>query len=205
MAKAKPGTRIESVMEPLARWAPLLLLVGGVLGFVGDSYHLYWDFGDLGERSEILATLPYRAHGVLIGVGYGLALAGLAGLLLRRRESVPMTGWLGAVVAFVGTPFVVGDYWAESVVTPGVVATSPALADADASGAHLALVVAAFAVFAIGWLLVGVGLLRGKIAPRVIAIVMIVGAVIAFTPFAGSNLILMGSIAALGATAGRAR
>lgn len=188
-------------MEPLARWAPALLLVGGIVGVVGDAYHLYWDYGDLGERSDLLATLPYRAHGALIGLGYGLALAGLAGLALRWRERLPGLGWLGALLAFVGTPFVVGDYWAESVVTPALVASAPTLADADAAGAHLAFVIAAFALFALGWLLVAIAAFRAKLAPRGLAVALGIGAVIAFTPFAGSNLILLLSLAAVGASA----
>jgi hypothetical protein len=173
--------------------APALL--AALLGILGDAYHLYWAFVADAERSQILDTLPYRAHGVLIAAGYALALLALPGLVTSLPRGPRRPILVGVWIAFLGTTFVAGDYWAESVVTPGVVASQPQLADADASGLHLALLIVGFGLHAIGWLLIGVGALRGGCS-KAVAIVVIVGAVYAFTPLPGSNLLLFASIGA---------
>lgn len=178
-----------------------LAILGSLLGVLGDAYHLVWEFSDLGERSEILGTPLYRAHGVLIGIGYGLLLSAVVGLVAERgRGRLARTG---LVVALVGTPFVVGDYWAESIVTPAVVATQPSLADADAVGLHLAALVAVFGVFALGWLLLAIAAYRERWVPRPLAAVAAAGAAIAFTPLAGSNVLLMVAIGAMTVAARR--
>lgn len=188
--------------SPLEALAAPVAIGAGALVVLGDLYHPLWDALDWGERSELLTDPLYRAHGLAIAVGLALALFALAGLALRQRFGT--LGWIGVVVAFVGTTLVAGDYWAESVVTPGVVAASPLLADADASGGHLATVIVAFALYAVGWLLVGIATWRAKALPRWVAALVMVGAVIGFTPFAGSNLLLGAGILSMGLGARRA-
>ncbi|HJQ92994.1 MAG TPA: hypothetical protein VJ874_01780 [Candidatus Thermoplasmatota archaeon] len=168
-----------------------------IVGFLGDAYHLYWGFVLEDDRSDLLETPLYRAHGIAIAAAYGLALLALPGFALRLPKGAMAPLAAGIVVAFVGTVLVAGDYWAESVVTPGVVADSPGLADEDATGLHLMLVILAFALHAIGWLLVAVGAGRSG-APKWLAVLLGIGAVVAFTPLPGSNLLLF---AALGAAA----
>jgi hypothetical protein len=172
-------------------------LVGAVLGMLGDAYHLYWAFLTDLDRSELLDTAAYRAHGVLVAAGYALLLLALPGLVLHAPRAWRQPGWAGVALAFVGTTMVAGDYWAESVVTPGVLAGSPALADADASGLHLALVVLGFALHAAGWLLVAIGAGRSGL-PRWLAVGLGAGAVLAFPPIPGSNLVLFAMVGAAG-------
>jgi hypothetical protein len=88
----------------------------------------------------------------------------------------------------VGTTFVIGDIWAEVVVLPGVVTgEARQLLGDDISGTHLALVVAAYALFAIGWVLVALAMRREV---GVVAWALVIGGVIGFLPVGGSYVML---------------
>lgn len=184
---------------PWVRIAVVAAIVGGIVGFLGDAYHIYWNFVLEDDRSAVLDTPLYRAHGIVIAIAYGLSLLALPGIAQAGPRGAKAPLAVGIVLAFIGTVVVAGDYWAESAVTPGVVADEPTLADGDATGLHLAFVIAAFALHALGWLLVAIGAARSG-APKWLATVLAIGAAVAFTPLPGSNLLLFLALALAGGT-----
>ena len=177
---AEPLTVPASPATPLPRRlaAPAAVL-GAVLVLAGDAYHLFV----LDDRPTQAGSVPYTGHGVAIMVG--LLLLALAAL------SVAVSGALahvGLCTLLIGTALVVGDIWAEVVVLPGVVQdTAPALLGDDISGQHLAMVVVAFAVFAVGWLLYALSM---RVVAGPVAWLLVAGAVIAFLPVGGSYVVL---------------
>ncbi len=179
------------------RTAGTAAVVGGLLAVAGDGYHLFV----LGERSEQLMTPGYRLHGFALMAALVLftiaapALAATRGRL--ARTALPL------VVA--GTALVVGDIWAEVVVVPGFVSTQPELAGGEISGFHLAAVIGAYALFALGWLLYGVAALRDHWCSAPVAWLVIVGAVLAFLPIGGSYVLLSLGLALLGVAAMKMR
>lgn len=163
---------------PPATATPLAVL-GALLVLAGDAYHMFV----LDDRPSQAGTAVYTAHGLALMLGLLL--------LLLAAVSVARPGRLtraGVPVMVVGTALVVGDIWAEVVVLPGVVSGSARglLAD-DISGQHLALVIVAFALFAIGWALFALAV-RSVAGP--VAWLLLVGAVIAFLPVGGSYVTL---------------
>lgn len=167
-------------------------VVGGLLGVAGDAYHLFV----LDDRPTQAATLGYRLHGFALMCGLVLlvlaapALARGAGRLLR----------VALPVLTLGTALVVGDIWAETVVSPGVVGDSVALLGEDIGGFHLAAVIAAYLLFAVGWLLYAMDALRGRWCPRPIALLLAIGAVLAFLPIGGSYVLLSLGMLGVGLT-----
>lgn len=198
---AAPGPGRASTWLLVAAWSAG---VSAIVGLIGDSYHLYWAFLADAERSELLGSPLYRAHGVLIAAAYGLALLFLPGFTMRLAPAIRQPVWVGLVLSFLGTTFVAGDYWAESVVTPGVVAAQPTLADASAGGLHLAFVVAGFGLHAIGWLLIAIGSWRSG-APKRLCTFLGLAAVVSFTPLPGSNMFFFASMGAFALWLGASR
>jgi hypothetical protein len=145
----------------------------------GDVYHLFV----LDDRPTQAGSALYTAHGVALMAG--LLLLVLAALSVAVRGALAHVA-LSTVV--VGTALVVGDIWAEVVVLPGVVQEkSPALLGEDIGGLHLAMVVIAFALFALGWVLFAVSM-RTIAGP--ITWLLVVGGMIGFLPVGGSYVVL---------------
>lgn len=93
-------------------------------------------------------------------------------------------GRLGAGIAFVGTMLAIGGAWSMVFVMTGLARMGGGAADAAAEGIPLVIVgyVLSFVTLAIGWLLIGIALVRGGEVPRGAAIFFIVGAVLCVAP-----------------------
>lgn len=170
----------HSPTRPLPRSvaAPVAGL-GAALVLAGDAYHLFV----LDDRPTQAGSAAYTAHG--LGIMLGLLLLLLAALSVARASR---TSGAGLPLLVVGTALVVGDVWAEVVVLPGVVTGKAApLLGEDIGGTHLALVVAAYALFALGWVLYALSM-RAVVGAA--AWLLVVGGVIAFLPVGGSYVAL---------------
>jgi len=174
----RPGTASHATPLPLSMAAPAAIL-GALLVLAGDAYHLFV----LDDRPTQAGTAAYSAHGVALMLGLLLLL--LAALSVARPGRLARVA-LPAMV--IGTALVVGDIWAEVVVLPGVVTGGAReLLGDDISGQHLALVIVAFALFAIGWVLFALSMRR---VAGPVAWVLVAGGVIAFLPVGGSYVTL---------------
>jgi hypothetical protein len=161
------------------RTATPLAVLGALLMLAGDAYHLFI----LDDRPSQAGSAAYTAHGLALIVGLLLLL--LAALSVARPGRVARAA---APAMVVGTALVVGDIWAEVVVLPGVVTGDARdLLGEDIGGLHLALVIVAFATFAVGWALFAVSV-RTVAGP--VAWLLLAGAIIAFLPVGGSYVTL---------------
>lgn len=175
-----------SAPAPLPLAAPLprrlatpVAAVGAASVLAGDAYHLFV----LDDRPSQAGTAAYTGHGV--GIMLGLLLLVLAALSVVRPGRLA-----GACipVLVIGTALVVGDIWAETVVLPGIVTGHAAeLLGHDISGAHLAFVIGAYALLAIGWVLFALATRSVVGAP---AWLLVIGGVMAFLPVGGSYVLL---------------
>jgi hypothetical protein len=176
-------------VQPATPLVPSLIvpaaLLGALLVLAGDVYHLFV----LHDRPTQAGSPAYRLHGVALMLGLAL--------LVMASLSVARAGRLAAValpLIVLGNALVIGDIWAEVVVLPGVVfGEAPKLLSDDIGGAHLAMVIGAYALFALGWLLYGLSM---RPASGAASWVLVVGAVLGFLPIGGSYVLL-----ALGAAA----
>jgi hypothetical protein len=175
-ADTAPGSR--AALLPLSLATPLAAL-GALLVLAGDAYHLFI----LDDRPTQAGSAAYTAHG--LALMSGLLFLVLAAISVARPGRLTQVA-VPALVA--GTALVVGDIWAEVVVLPGVVSgDARALLGDDIGGQHLALVVVAFGLFAVGWLLFALTM-RTVAGP--VAWVLVAGSVIAFLPVGGSYVSL---------------
>ncbi len=175
----------------LIRLAGLAAVLSGVSSVIGDLLSLVVDL----ESAESAATVPYVFVFLLYLLGTVLLLLGLVGLYVRQSEAAGVLGFVGFLVAFLGTVLVSGALWFELFITPSLAAEAPGLAEAELG---LAGFILSFLLVIIGWILFGVATLRARVYPRPAAVLLIAGAVVSFAPIPLSGIILSVAVAWLG-------
>jgi hypothetical protein len=162
----------------LIRWSGLAALVGGVL-LIGENIAEFIFYGDQPE-SVVALTNAWVILSVLALVGVVLIFLGLVGLYARQAEQTGTLGLVAFLVAFTGTAMLFGFAWAGAFVVPDLAEAVPDFLDAPDAGILMVGVLLTFGLFALGWLLFGLASLQTKMLPRGSAVLLMVGAVLAF-------------------------
>ncbi len=106
----------------------------------------------------------------------------MVGLYASRKDELGVLGAAGFIVAFVGSVFAVGSFWSGAFIVPALAEEAPALVEAGPPALVLFADITASALLTIGWVLLGWAFLRSRVYPRWAAVLLMVGAVIAFFP-----------------------
>jgi hypothetical protein len=175
---------IASLLRPLgvvagpATVLALLLLVGGLVtaGPGGP------ETSPLGTASSALLLVA------LLGLG-AVAVAALARLREAGR-SLP-----GVVVAVVGTVLVAGGGWAALFVLPALAKAAPGVLEGGLESVVVGYV-ASYVVFTVGWVWTGVTLIRARLVPTWLGVLVAVGGAVAFVPAPEAFRLLVISVAA---------
>ena len=80
---------------------------------------------------------------------------------------------MGFLVAFAGTVFFSGFFWASIFVAPALAIGAPEFLD---QGGHFPGFYVSLLIYAVGWLLFGVASLKARVYPRAPIIALIIGA-----------------------------
>jgi hypothetical protein len=166
----------------LIRWSGVALIVGAVLGLAYLFHPL--------EPS--LSTMQYPswlyAH-ALTGLGFLLIVPGLVGLYLFLGDGSGILGLLAYFLASIGSAITAGLLLLIEATLLPVAASNPALATlADpTSPAYngslaLPLLMGGSLVFLVGYVLLGIAMLRARTFPRFAAYLIIVGGVLFALP-----------------------
>jgi hypothetical protein len=171
--------------DTLIKAAAPLAGAAALIGIPADLYHFTID-----GRAEASGTLAFKFHGIALIVAFSLAIVVLAGMALRMGDRLGRLGAVGVAMAFFGTVLVTGDIGSE-------VFWMPSLGEAmsDPTGYTLTSIIVSFAIYAIGWLLVAVAAIRSGMVATPAAALLILGAIIGFTPLPGSYIVLLLGIA----------
>jgi hypothetical protein len=175
---------IASLLRPLgvaagpATVLALLLLVGALV--------------TAGPGGPETSPLGIASSAVLLVALLGLG-AGAVAALARLREAG--RGLTGVAVAVVGTVLVAGGGWAALFVLPALAKAAPGVLD---SGLESVVVgyVASYVVFTVGWVWTGVTLIRARLVPTWLGVLVAVGGAIAFVPAPEAFRLLVISVAA---------
>ena len=134
--------------------------------------------------SELALTRMFLFQNALYLIGLILLSAGLVGLYARQWQAAGAPGFVGFLVAFVGTVFFTGFFWANIFVAPALAIRAPEFLDLGGRfpGFYLSLV-----TYVAGWLLFGLASLRARVYPLGPVIALIVGAALDLfgAPFSG--------------------
>ena len=132
----------------------------------------------------------------------GLMLLALA--LVRLNQELPSlregAGLTGTWIAMIGTLLGVGGAWSMVFVLPGLAhMEGDAGPEIAASGVPLvqAGFIASYIIMAIGWLVIGIALLRGGDVPRWVGVTVIVGALICIAPLPSRFFVIALAVTAL--------
>jgi hypothetical protein len=171
-------------------------IAAAAIGVPADLYHFTID-----SRVSVADTVLFKVHGWLLVLAMGLLVVVLAGIAQRltdrdgRLNPVPL-----AVVAmtFTGTLLVLGNISTEAFVMP-----QAGEAVSDPAGYWLTVTIASYALFGFGWAVVAVLCARARLVPWNVALLLVVGGVIGFSPLPGSYILLLAGTALVGWTIAR--
>lgn len=167
----------------LVRLGGLAAVVSGALWIIAELMYLIVGFE---PSAESFTSPPGFVQGVLFLLAAVLLAGGLVSLY--AGQSGGALGSVAFLVAFVGTVLVAGQSWDQAFTVPALARLEPELVEAGPPGLVLFGILLSFAVFSVGWLLFGVAALRTRAYPRVAAVVLMVGAVLAFFPVPFSTI-----------------
>jgi hypothetical protein len=176
---------LSSFLRPLALVAApatilALALMGAAVATAGDQV----------ESSPLaVASTAF----VLVAL---LALGALAVALLGRARAAGR-GTAGPALAAVGTVLVAGGEWASLFVLPALSSAAPHLLDSGRLASVPVGFVASYAVFAAGWTTTGVALLRARVVPARLGVLLAGGGLVAMVPAPEPARLLFVSVAAL--------
>ena len=141
-----------------------VLLVAGLIT-VGD--------GELMTSPLVLASSSSVLI-VLLGIG-AAAIATLTRLRIEGR------GAAGPAIAAVGSVLVAGGAWATLFVQPGLAAKAPEVLEAGLPGVVVGYV-ASYVIFCVGWIWTGVALIRARLVPTWLGVVVAATGALAIVP-----------------------
>jgi len=124
----------------------------------------------------------------LLGIGATAVLA-LGGLRAAGRSMA------APAVAIVGTVLVAGGQWAALFVLPALSEHAPQVMSSGALDSVTVGYVASYAVFALGWVATAVGLLRARVVPVWLGVLLLFGGVASFVPAPEALRLLIVSVA----------
>ena len=146
----------------------------------------------VGDGEILTSPLVIAASSSLLIALLGVAAAALAVLARLRVEG---RGAAGPAIAAVGTVLVAGGNWATLFVQPALAARAPEVLEAGLPSVVVGYAVS-YVVFSVGWIWTGVALLRARIVPTWLGVVLTVSGALAVVPGPGALRLLLVSIAA---------
>lgn len=169
--------------KALYRISATALVVAGVSLAVGQFLHPSPPFADS------VATTRWAAAHVLWWLGGLTAMLGFAGLYLRQREAVGLSGFVGTGFAVFGSALIACAMFFEAFVAPTAAARAPALFESYPAGGgwvgFLAGVLAAGALIGVGLVMFGIAMYRAGLVPRWAIVLAVLGG----APFAVNFLL----------------
>ncbi len=180
----------------IIRLGGLAAVLSGVLLIVAELLYLIPSLRE--TTAEAALSGSYLFQSTLFLLGGVLLLGGLLGLYARHLENLGTLGMVGFLVAFVGTALAVGSLWTGTFAVPGVAEQTPTAFEAGPPALVLFGNIVSWGLLTVGWLLLGVAIFQAGVYPRLAAILLAVGAVIAFVPVPFSAIPFAAAVAWMG-------
>jgi|SRR5215217_1583323 len=173
-------------------WYGLAAVVVGVLFTVSDFVALF--VSTLDDPGEEALTDAYAGWAALSLFTLALLQVALIGLYVPQRVSTGTLGWVGFLLAFIGTSITFLVVLIYAVVASPMTPADPGVLEAGPPGPFILY----FPLFSLGWFLLGAAFLRSSVYPRPATLLLMIGAVLALYPRPITNLLFSAAIAWLG-------
>jgi hypothetical protein len=162
----------------LSRNAGGLALAGGSAFALVDLGR--WALGRPDDKIGMMADPWFLVvNGAYFAVFVGLAVA----LVALYSQLAPRTGRFGLVAfvaALTGTMTQGGNMWFDGFAAPWLAAVAPQVFTAEKTITLQVGALAAYLLFALGWMLFGIAVLRARVVPVGIPVALVLGGVLGF-------------------------
>ncbi len=148
--------------------------------------------------SRVALTDRFVVQSLLTLLAAMLLLAGLVGLYAFQSQEAGRLGAVGFSTAFFVTALILGDFYANTFVTPSLALDSPHALDSDHFGLLGLWLPLEFGFLALAWSPFAVATLRARVYPRGVAWLLLVGALIALLPLPYVNVLFDAAVSWLG-------
>jgi hypothetical protein len=157
---------------------------GGLALAAGAAFALVdlgrWAFDRPDDKIGMMADPRF----LVFNGAYFVAFVGLAvALVALYSQLAPRTGRFGLVAfvaALAGTMTQGGNMWFDGFAAPWLAAVAPQVFTAEKTITLQAGALAAYLLFALGWMLFGAALLRARVLPPAIPVAVIVGGALGY-------------------------
>ncbi len=173
----------------LVRLGGLAIILGAVLFVITSLIQIYLNLnpGTYGQGLIELVVGPLAIFGD-VGIGLltlvagPLVTLGLLGLYARRPEAMGIFGLIAFLVTFFGSALAAGIYWHYAFTVPSVAmvmnSRSFLFLEFVRPGPYEVGLILTYQLVYLGWLLFGVALLRARLYPRLVVILLIVASLL---------------------------
>lgn len=165
--------------------AGVLFLVAELLNPLVISDNLSAAFDDLGS---IATTNGFFFQSLITLLAGMLLLVALIGFYVTQSEAAGRLGAVGVLVAYVGTILMVGDFYANTFVTPLVASNVPEYLSRYEAGLLRLWFPVEFGFFTFSWFLFAIATLKARVYPGGAALLLLIGTVIALPPLPFVNV-----------------
>ncbi|HET7270112.1 MAG TPA: hypothetical protein VFI90_03400 [Rubrobacter sp.] len=148
--------------------------------------------------SRVALTDRFVVQSMLTLLAAMLLLAGLIGLYAFQAREAGRLGAIGFFIAFFVTALILGDFYANTFVTPVLAIGIPEALDVHNAGVLSLWLPLEFGFLALAWLPFALSIVRARVYPRGPAWLMVVGAVVALIPLPYVNIPFDVAVAWLG-------
>lgn len=175
---------LASLLRPLGLLAGPAALVALVLLAVGLVTE--------GEAHLDTSPLATASSALLLVALLGIGATAVAALTRLREVGRPVPG---VAIAVVGTVLVAGGAWAALFVLPALAAEAPEVLDRGLQSVVVGYI-ASYVVFTVGWLWTGIALIRARLVPTWLGVLVAVAGVLAFVPAPEAFRLALAGVAA---------
>jgi hypothetical protein len=148
--------------------------------------------------SRVALTDRFVVQSMLTFLAAMLLLAGLVGLYALQAQEAGRLGAVGFSTAFFVTAVMLGDFYANTFVTPALAIGVPEALDVHNAGVLLFWLPLEFGFLALAWLPFALATLRAGVYPRGAAWLLVAGALVALVPLPYVNVPFDAAVAWLG-------
>jgi hypothetical protein len=183
----------------LFRMSGLALVLAGAMFVVAELISLsVLAQGDVDDMRQIAGTNSFFLQSFSTLVGGIFLLGGLVGLYVHQSEAAKKLGVVGFVLAFLGTALVVGDFYANTFITPLVALEAPSFLDNPLAGVLQVWLPFDFVLLSASWLVLCVATVRARVYPRGASWLLLGGALLGLLPLPLVNIVFDTALAWLG-------
>lgn len=163
--------RIDSLFRPAVVAAGTLLATGNVMSL-----------GRPDKFSDAAKSPVFGLSSAMLLVSGLALLVALFAMQARQEDRAGGFGLFALVLAAAGTVLFCGVNWSLMFVDPAAAKVAPAFLDDQPPAVLVVGLYLSVALFAVGWLLYAIAILRAGVFPRVPAVILLVGAILALAP-----------------------